>query len=115
MNFWLIRKNNDMQTILGSGGAIGTELAKALSNYTNSIRLVSRNPKKVNSGDTLFPADLTDPLQLNKAVEGSSICYLTIGYEYSTKVWKKKWPELIRNLVDACIQHNSKLNFRNPL
>lgn len=34
-----------MQTILGAGGSIGTELAKELINYTKDIRLVSRNPK----------------------------------------------------------------------
>ena len=42
-----------MQTILGSGGAIGISLAKELMNYTNQIRLVSRNPKKVNETDEL--------------------------------------------------------------
>lgn len=39
-------KKKNMQTILGSGGAIGIELAKALKEFTNEIRLVSRNPKK---------------------------------------------------------------------
>ena len=61
------------QTILGSGGAIGTELAKALSSYTNDIRLVSRNPKTVNSSDNLLSADLTSPEEVLKAVEGSSV------------------------------------------
>lgn len=37
-----------MQVIIGSGGAIGTKLARALPPYTSDIRLVSRNPKKVN-------------------------------------------------------------------
>ena len=36
-----------MQTILGSGGAIGVQLAKELTKYTNEIRLVSRNPLAV--------------------------------------------------------------------
>lgn len=36
-----------MQTILGSGGAIGIELAKALKEFTSEIKLVSRNPKKI--------------------------------------------------------------------
>lgn len=36
-----------MQTILGSSGQIGQELAKELyKNYTHDIRLVSRNPRK---------------------------------------------------------------------
>lgn len=70
-----------MQTILGSGGAIGTELAKALTPFTKDIRLVSRNPKKVNETDHLFPADLTDKEQISKAIAGSEVCYLTVGFE----------------------------------
>ena len=50
-----------MQTVLGAGGAISTELARALKKYTNRIRLVSRNPKRVNDSDELFKADLTKP------------------------------------------------------
>ena len=46
------------QTILGAGGAIGIELAKELSKYTSQIRLVSRNPKKINSKGKLFQSDL---------------------------------------------------------
>ena len=48
-----------MQTILGAGGAIGIELAKELRAYTDKIRLVGRNPKKVNESDELFVADIT--------------------------------------------------------
>lgn len=55
-----------MQTILGSSGAIGTELAKALAAYTQQIRLVSRNPKKVNETDETFPADVLDAKALKK-------------------------------------------------
>ena len=35
-----------MQVILGSGGAIGNDLAKELKNFSIRIRLASRNPKK---------------------------------------------------------------------
>ena len=42
-----------MQTILGSGGTIGIPLARELKNYTDHIRLVSRNPKKINEEDEL--------------------------------------------------------------
>ncbi|MGB5273724.1 MAG: NAD-dependent dehydratase, partial [Flavobacteriaceae bacterium] len=61
------------QTILGAGGAIGMELAKALTRYTTDIRLVSRNPKKVNPTDELLPADLLDAEAVRLAVKGSSI------------------------------------------
>jgi len=100
-----------MQTILGAGGAIGTELAKALKNYSTDIRLVSRNPKKVNETDELFPADLTDVLQIDKAIQGSDIVYLTVGFEYKLKVWQKKWPPLIASVIASCKKHHAKLVF----
>jgi nucleoside-diphosphate-sugar epimerase len=100
-----------MQTILGSGGAIGIELSKALKAYTGDIRLVSRHPKKVNEADTLFPADLTDPAQASRAVAGSSVCYLTVGLEYKTAVWEKVWPLIVSNVVNACAEHGCKLVF----
>ena len=100
-----------MQTILGSGGAIGHELAKALHPYTNKIRLVSRHPKKVNESDQLFPADLTDALQIDKAIEGSVVCYVCVGFDYNIKTWRAVWPPFIRNVVQACIRYGVKLVF----
>lgn len=100
-----------MQTILGAGGAIGTGLAKELTEYTNQIRLVGRNPEKVNETDELFSCDLTDIKNLFKAVEGSQVVYLTAGFPYKTKVWQKIWPLVMKNVIDACKQHNAKLVF----
>jgi nucleoside-diphosphate-sugar epimerase len=100
-----------MQTILGAGGAIGIELAKALKGYTDDIRLVSRNPKQVHASDKLFPADLTDAAQVMKAVEGSEVVYLTVGLDYKTKLWQATWPPLMKNVIDACAAHGSKLVF----
>jgi nucleoside-diphosphate-sugar epimerase len=99
------------QTILGSGGAIGIELAKALRTYTNDIRLASRHPKRVNPEDEIFQADLTDREQLFGAVENSEIVYVTVGFAYNIKVWKREWPPFIKNVLDACLQNNSKLVF----
>lgn len=100
-----------MQTILGAGGTIGSDLAKELPRYTDRIRLVSRNPKTVNPTDELFPADLTDRDQVFKAVEGSEVVYLTVGFEYNIGVWRKNWPSLMRNVIDACQQFGAKLVF----
>jgi nucleoside-diphosphate-sugar epimerase len=100
-----------MQTILGSGGAIGIELAKALTKYTSDIRLVSRNPQKVNPTDELFAADLLNPEEVNKAVEGSAVVYVTVGFPYSAKVWKENWPFFIKNVIHACKDHKCKLVF----
>ncbi|AVR46059.1 NAD-dependent dehydratase [Christiangramia fulva] len=100
-----------MQTILGSGGAIGTELAKALVNYTTNIRLVSRHPEKVNETDELFEADLEDPQATDKAIKNSEIVYLCVGLPYSLQTWKKSWPRIMSNVITSCIKHNCKLVF----
>ncbi|TVR83260.1 MAG: NAD-dependent epimerase/dehydratase family protein [Chitinophagaceae bacterium] len=100
-----------MQTILGSGGAIGIELAKALKEYTNEIRLVSRNPKKVNDTDTLFSADLLNQEELTNAIKGSGIVYVTVGFSYSHKEWKEKWPKFISYLLAACEAEGCKIVF----
>lgn len=100
-----------MQTILGAGGAIGVELAKALTAFTKDIRLVSRNPKKINDTDSLFSANLSNREEVFKAVEGSEIIYLMVGYDYNTKLWQQMWPPLINNVIDACLQYKAKLVF----
>lgn len=100
-----------MQTILGAGGTIGTPLAKALIKYTDKIRLVSRNPKKVNKMDELFPADLSDHTQIDRAVEGSEVVYVVLGFEYKLAVWKKIWPGFISAVIAACKKHKAKLVF----
>ncbi|WP_167608863.1 NAD-dependent epimerase/dehydratase family protein [Maribellus sediminis] len=100
-----------MQTILGAGGVIGVELAKALPEYTDKIRLVSRNPKKVNETDELVKADLLNTNEVDKAVEASSVVYVTIGFPYSYKFWKANWPPFMRSVIDACKKHKAKLVF----
>ena len=100
-----------MQTILGAGGSVSIELAKSLKYFTDEIRLVGRNPRKVNETDQLYAADLTNRQEVFKAIEGSEIVYLTVGLDYSTKIWQQLWPPLMQNVIDACIESNAKLVF----
>jgi len=90
-----------LQTILGSGGGIGVPLAMELKNYTDQIRLVSRNPKKINETDQLFPVDVSDLNQVDKAIAGSEIVYVTIGFEYNLKVWRKTWPAFLEQVINS--------------
>lgn len=99
------------QTILGAGGSIGIELAKALTEYTSDIRLVNRNPQKVNQADSVVQADLTQKKEVFHAIEGSTITYITIGFPYNTKVWKRVWIPFMQNVVEACMTYQSKLEF----
>jgi nucleoside-diphosphate-sugar epimerase len=100
-----------MQTILGSGGAIGIPLAKELKNFTNQIRLVSRNPKKVNDTDELLPIDVNNLNQINKAIAGSEVVYVTIGFKYDLRIWQRTWPLFMQEVINTCKKYNTKLVF----
>jgi nucleoside-diphosphate-sugar epimerase len=100
-----------MQTILGANGTIATELSKHLLQYTDTIRQVSRHPKKATPNDELVTADLLNYQQMEKAVAGSEVTYLVAGLKYETKVWQEQWPKVMKHTIDACKKHQSKLVF----
>ncbi|MHC6177502.1 NAD-dependent epimerase/dehydratase family protein [Glutamicibacter sp. X7] len=91
-----------MQTILGASGQIATELARELQRIqAGPLRLVSRNPRKVNDSDTLHRADLLDAVQTHQAVAGSDIVYFTAGLPADTERWEAEFPTMLRNALDA--------------
>ena len=99
-----------MHTILGANGIIGEELAKELRNtYTNEIRLVGRNPKKVNPDDELLQADLLNSEDVHHALEDTEIAYLTVGLPYTSEVWLRDWVRIMENVIAGCKKHNCKL------
>lgn len=101
-----------MQTILGANGQIAEELVKELyRNYTQELRLVSRNPKKIHPTDQLFAANLMDAEATDQAVEGSEIVYLTVGLPMNSELWEQQFPTMMHNVIEACKKHNSKLVF----
>lgn len=99
-----------MQTILGANGIIGEELAKELFlNYTTDIRIVGRNPSKVNETDQVFKADLLDLEKTKEAVKGSDVVFLTVGLPYSSEIFLRDWPIILKNTIAACAHHCAKL------
>ncbi|MBY4766160.1 NAD-dependent epimerase/dehydratase family protein [Burkholderia ambifaria] len=92
-----------MQTILGANGQIAVELARELQRkYSGDVRLISRNPRKVNDTDTLVSANLLDAKQTLHAVKGSSIVYFTAGLPPDTALWEAQFPTMLKNALDAC-------------
>lgn len=101
-----------MQTISGSNGQIGHELAKELyENYTKEIRLVSRKPQKIHDSDELVSADLLDFNETNNAISGSDIVYFTVGLPMDSEMWMKQFSKILDNVIEACKIHQSKLVF----
>lgn len=100
-----------MQTILGANGVIGKELSRHLPRLTSHVRQVGRNPQQVNASDELVKADLLNFQQTEQAVKGSEVVYLVAGLKYEAKVWQQQWPVVMKNTIDACKKHGSKLVF----
>ena len=100
-----------MVTILGAGGAIGSELAKELTSRNEPIRLVSRNPKLVPGAAEAVAADLSNLDDTVAAVSGSRVAYLLVGLKYDISVWQALWPRIMRNAIEACKRANARLVF----
>ena len=100
-----------MQTILGAGGAIGTELVKELAHAGQPVRLVGRNPKPVQGATEALSADLSDLDQTIRAVSGSTVVHLLLGLKYELRVWRELWPRIMSNAIEACKRANARLIF----
>jgi nucleoside-diphosphate-sugar epimerase len=97
-------------TILGAGGVIADTLAQELIRRQIPVRLVSRRPA-VRAGASSLPADLTDPVQALEAIRGSSIVYCCVGLKYDYAVWRRQWPRIIDNTIEACKKTKARLIF----
>jgi nucleoside-diphosphate-sugar epimerase len=99
-----------IHTILGAGGAIANSLAGELTARHIPIRLISRHPAPMPAAE-IFPANLTDRDQTLRAIAGSSVVYLCVGLPYDYRIWRRQWPRIFDNTIEACIQTRARLIF----
>src|SRR5216684_1550851 len=99
-----------MVSILGAGGAIGSELVKELTARNEPIRLVSRSPKLVPGAEALA-ADLSNLDDTVAAVSGSRVAFLLVGLKYDITVWRALWPRIMRNAIEGAKRANARLVF----
>jgi nucleoside-diphosphate-sugar epimerase len=103
-------KRDGMQTILGAGGTIGTELARELVRARRPVRVVARNPKPAGGAEAVS-ADISNLDQTIGAVSGSTVVHLVVGLKYDLKVWRELWPRIMNNAIEACKRAKAKLIF----
>jgi nucleoside-diphosphate-sugar epimerase len=87
--------------VLGHG-VVGRETAAALSEAGHEVAVVTQTPAQ-HPGVTAVVADLRDAASANRAITDADVAYLTIGLPYRTKVWRKDWPTILANTIQACI------------
>src|SRR5260370_23093467 len=98
-----------MVSVLGAGGAIGSEVVKELSPRNEPIRLVSRNPKLVPGATEVVAADLSNLDDTVKAVAGSRIALLLVGLKYDVNVWRVNGPRIIPKALETAQRAKSTL------
>lgn len=98
-----------LHTVLGASGTVGRAVVDELLRQGLSVRAVSRSMDK--PGLSVVPADLLQPYEAQRAIEGSTHVYLCVGLPYTAKVWKRDWPVLMRNVIAGCAANDARLIF----
>ena len=99
-----------MITILGAGGAIGSELVTLLDPKRERVRLVGRRVHSV-PGMEAVTADLAIASEARQAVTGSRVAILLAGLRYEVRAWSDLWPRIMRNAIDAARNEGVRLIF----
>ena len=99
-----------LHTILGASGAMGKAVLDELKERKLTYRTVSRTEDPSSSRHATV-ANLLNKSEAKQAMQGSSFVCLCIGLPYNYRIWKRDWPTIMQNTIDACIEHNAKLNF----
>ena len=94
--------------ILGGNGVVGRETIAALRAGGHPVTAVSRTPS-ANAEIPHITADLRDAASAARALQGADVAYLTIGLPYSTRVWRRDWPLIMRNAIDGCLANGTRL------
>ncbi|MCD2443065.1 NAD-dependent epimerase/dehydratase family protein [Agromyces sp. SYSU K20354] len=95
--------------VLGGNGVVGRETIAALRAGDQEVRAVSRTPSPSEPGITRVAADLRDATSATDALRGADVAYLTVGLPYSTTVWRRDWPVIVRNAIDGCLAAGAHL------
>jgi len=96
--------------VLGGNGVVGRETIAALVAQGRAVASVTRSARaRGTSHAPSIVADLLDGASAVTALQGADVAYLTVGVPYSTRAWRRDWPVIMRNTIDACIAHGTHL------
>lgn len=94
--------------VLGATGVVGREAIAALLARGRTVSSVARSAHQL-AGATPIVADLRDAASAMRAMRGADVGYLTVGVPYTTTAWRRDWPTIMQNVIDACIAHGTHL------
>ena len=94
--------------VLGGNGVVGRETLAALVAAGHTPTSVGRRPS---TADGVVPlvADLLDHEDVHRALRGADVAYLVAGLPYSSRVWARQWPVILRNVTDVAAEQGTHL------
>lgn len=96
-----------MHTVLGASGGAGNAIARALHDAGMPTRAVSRSMAALPDGIDVVSADITDPDDLARALEGSSVAYMAAQPPYHR--WSEEFPDMLEGVILASGSIGAKL------
>jgi nucleoside-diphosphate-sugar epimerase len=102
-----------LHVVLGATGGIGGAITHALVAQGLPTRAVSRSGKAVASGADAIAADVSDPEQARRAVEGASVVYHAAMPAYHR--WVQEFPAMNRSIIEAVRSADARLVYVDNL
>ncbi len=98
--------------VTGATGFLGSALVRELVKQQQDVRILARDVHKARSqfGEmvTIISGDITDPMRVQRAVDGATLIYHLVGHLYHpslpTELYRRTHVEGTRILLDACRQ-----------
>jgi nucleoside-diphosphate-sugar epimerase len=97
--------------VVGARGQIGRLLVPELIARSDDVVAVGRqwDGRPFGPNVEYRSADANEPGALAKALAGCSTVFCTLGLPYVTKVWEAKWVPMVRSVLEAVRQAESRL------
>ena len=102
-------------TVVGYG-AVGRETVKLLADRGDKVRVAQRSqPRGLPLEAEFVPTDVLNAESLANACAGSETVICCVGFPYDSRIWQKKWPKAMTNLLAACEKAKARFIFADNL
>ncbi len=90
-------------------GVVGRSVTKQLAGRGDHVRVIQRRtPDNLPDRVEFAPVDAVEGTDLAESLRDAHTLVCTIGLPYSGKVFRRDWPRLARNCLDACARTGAR-------
>jgi len=100
--------STERHVVLGGTGVVGRETVAALLAADRDVVSLSRSGGH-SVGAATIAVDLLNGAATIRALEAATVAYVTVALPYTQKAWKNGWPVVVKNTIDACVEHGIHL------